>query len=126
MHIEPWQWAIGAAAALLVGISKTGVPGIGIMVVPLLGIGFGGRLGAGVMLPLLIMGDVFAVAWYRRHAQWNKLIGLFPWVVVGMAGGTYALWLTGSSKGSKDVTDILRLAGAGDASCPSAAKQVGR
>jgi len=107
MHLEPWQWVIGAAAALLVGISKTGVPGIGILVVPLLAMGFGGRLGAGVMLPLLIMGDIFAVAWYRKHTQWNKLVGLFPWVVVGMAGGTVALWLTGSSKGSKDVTDIL-------------------
>lgn len=107
MHLEPFQWVVGALAALLVGISKTGVPGIGILVVPLLAMGFGGRLGAGVMLPLLIMGDVFAVAWYRRHCQWDKLVGLFPWVVVGMAFGTATLWLTGGAKGSKDATDLV-------------------
>lgn len=107
MNLEPWQWALGAAAALMVGISKTGVPGIGILVVPLLAAVFGGRLSAGVMLPMLIMGDVFAVAWYRRHAQWDKLVGLLPWVVVGMALGTAALKITGDAKGSKDVTDIV-------------------
>lgn len=107
MNLEPWQWALGALAALLVGISKTGVPGIGILVVPLLAAVFGGRLSAGVMLPMLIMADVFAVAWYRRHAQWNTLIGLLPWVVVGMAFGTAALKLTGDAKGSRDVTDIV-------------------
>jgi uncharacterized membrane protein YfcA len=107
MHLEPFQWITGALAALLVGISKTGVPGIGILVVPLLSLGFGGRLGAGVILPLLIMGDVFAVAWYRRHCQWAKLVGLLPWVVVGMAFGTAALWITGGDKGSKDATDVV-------------------
>ena len=73
---------------MFVGISKTGVPGIGILVVPLLAYGFGGRLSAGVMLPMLIMGDLFAVAWYRRHAQWDKLVGLLPWVYGGVALGT--------------------------------------
>lgn len=107
MNLEPWQWALGSLAALMVGVSKTGVPGIGILVVPLLAAVFGGRLSAGVMLPMLIMGDVFAVAWYRRHAQWDKLLGLLPWVAAGMALGTVALKITGDSKGSKDVTDIV-------------------
>ncbi len=105
--MEPYQWITGALAALWVGISKTGVPGIGILVVPLLGIGFGGRLGAGVMLPLLIMGDVFAVAWYKQHCQWEKLVSLLPWVVVGLALGTAVLWITGGGKSSKDVTDVV-------------------
>ena len=94
---------LGAVAALLVGISKTGVPGVGTPVVPLLAAAFGGRPSIGIMLPLLIMGDVFAVAWYRRHAQWDKLIGLLPWVVVGLALGTGALQITGEMKGVKDV-----------------------
>ena len=104
---EIWQWAIGFGAALFVGISKTGVPGIGILVVPLLAYGFGGRMAAGVMLPMLIVGDVFAVAWYRRHAQWDKLVGLLPWVYLGVAIGTIVLWKTGQSKALKDPTDII-------------------
>jgi len=107
MDLTTTQWIIGALAALFIGVSKTGVPGIGILVVPLLGAAFGGRLGAGVMLPLLIMGDVFAVAWYKRHAQWHALVGLLPWVVAGMAAGTATLWVTGAAKGSKDITDLV-------------------
>ena len=94
---------LGAVAALLVGISKTGVPGVGTPVVPLLAAAFGGRPSIGIMLPLLIMGDVFAVAWYRRHAQWDKLVGLLPWVVVGLVIGAGALQVTGEMKGAKDI-----------------------
>lgn len=107
MQLEPSQWLFGAAAALLVGISKTGVPGVGIFVVILLANIFGARSSIGIMLPMLIMGDCFAVAWYRRHAQWDRLIGLLPWVVVGMAFGSAALWGTGRLGGSKDVLSIL-------------------
>ena len=103
MDFGPWEWAFGAAAALLVGISKTGVPGVGILVVPLLASTFGGRPSIGIMLPMLIMGDIFAATWYRRHVQWDKLIGLLPWVVVGLAIGTVTLQWTARLPDSKDV-----------------------
>ena len=69
LDLTVWQWLLGAAAALLVGVSKTGIPGVGILVVTLLAQAFGGWNSVGVMLPMLILGDVFAVAWYKRHAQ---------------------------------------------------------
>ncbi len=103
LGFEYWQWGCGAVAALLVGISKTGVPGVSTPVVPMLAAAFGGRLSIGIMLPLLIMGDVFAVAWYRRHAQWDKLVGLLPWVVVGLLIGTAALQVTGEMNSVKDI-----------------------
>lgn len=103
MHLELWQWAMGAGAALLVGISKTGIPGVGILVVPLLAATFGGRPSIGIMLPMLIMGDIFAATWYRRHVQWHTLIGLLPWVVVGLAIGTVTLWKTGKMTGTRDL-----------------------
>ena len=107
MHFEPMQWTLGAAAALLVGVSKTGMPGAGILVVPLLAAAFGGMPSVGVMLPMLIMADCFAVGWYKRHAQWDKLVGLLPWVVVGLSAGTYALWRVGESKSHKDVMGVI-------------------
>ena len=103
MSLELWQWAMGAGAALLVGISKTGVPGVGILVVPLLAEAFEARPSIGIMLPMLIMGDIFAAAWYKRHVQWDKLIGLLPWVVVGLAIGTVTLQWTAKLPESKDV-----------------------
>jgi hypothetical protein len=33
MHLEPWQWVLAVAAALLVGVSKTGLAGIGVLFV---------------------------------------------------------------------------------------------
>jgi hypothetical protein len=107
MHIELWQWLLGALAGWLVGVSKTGVPGVGILVVPLLAAAFGGQASVGIMLPMLIFGDCFAVAWYRRHAQWDKLIGLLPWVVAGMGLGAAALWALGKFGGHKDVLALL-------------------
>lgn len=107
MHLELWQWLFGAGAALLVGISKTGIPGVGILVVPLLASTFGGRQSVGIMLPMLIMGDVFAVAWYRRHAQWDVLLRLLPWVVIGVGFGSVAMWLFGELKTSRDILNIV-------------------
>lgn len=98
---------VGAGAALLVGISKTGVPGIGILVVPLLAYAFGGRPSIGIMLPMLVMGDIFAVVWYKRHAQWDKLVGLLPWVVAGVGIGALALWQTGKLNGGKDIVGVV-------------------
>ena len=49
------------------------------------------RLSAGWLLPVLLTADLFAIVYYRRHAAANRLFTLFPWVVIGLAAGTYAL-----------------------------------
>lgn len=102
-----WQVLVGAFAGFLIGVSKTGVPGVGILVVPLLAEVFGGRASVGTMLPMLIVGDVFAVLWYRHHAQWNRLIELIPWVVVGMAIGAFLLWRLGETGGGRDLLEPI-------------------
>lgn len=104
---DAWQLLLGAFSAFLIGVSKTGVPGIGILVVPLLATAFGGRASIGTMLPMLIVGDIFAVRWYRQHTQWKRLIELIPWVVVGMALGALVLWRLGEAKGGKDLLEPL-------------------
>jgi hypothetical protein len=75
--------------------------------VPLLAAAFGGRASVGIMLPMLIIGDCFAVAWYRRHAQWSKLVGLLPWLVVGMGLGAGVLWLVTTAQARRDVLSAL-------------------
>lgn len=95
MPFEPWQLLIGAVGALLVGVSKTGLPGVGILAVPLMVAVFGGRLSIGALLPLLIFADCFAVAFYRVHARWDHLRRLAPWVLVGLLSGTVLLGVLG-------------------------------
>jgi len=103
IELEPWQWAIGAASALLIGFSKTGVPGSGILAVPMMALVFGGRLSVGATLPMLILADCFAVAFYRAHAEWHHLRKLGPYVVLGLAVGFAALYFLGVAKPERDV-----------------------
>jgi len=101
MQILLWQWVVGGLGALLIGMSKTGMPGVGILTVTLLAQAFGGWNSVGVMLPLLVFADIFAVAWYRRHAQWGILVRLLPWVVGGMVLGAWALHYFGQTDHTK-------------------------
>jgi uncharacterized membrane protein YfcA len=90
-----------------VGVSKTGVPGVATPVVPFLAAVFGSRASVGIMVLMLICGDCFAIAWYRRHAQWRQLIGLLPWVLVGMGMGAATLWVMGRFASERDYVGIL-------------------
>jgi uncharacterized membrane protein YfcA len=103
------QWTFGVLAALLLGFTKTGIPGAGILVVPLLANIFGGRLAVGSMVPLLIFGDLFAVAFYRRNTRWDKLRELLPAVVFGMALGGLVLWKLGEQSGKDRLNPVLGL-----------------
>jgi hypothetical protein len=94
-HLAPWQWALGALCAYFVGIAKTGVPGLGTLVVPMIVFTVGdARSSAAWLLPILSTADVFAVVYWRRHAAAGKLFSLAPWVVAGMIGGAAALALS--------------------------------
>ena len=93
-NLAPWQWFLGAFCAFMIGVAKTGMPGVGILVIPLMVITVGDtKHSAGWLLPILCTADLFAVFYWRRHAAANKLFSMAPWVVVGMAGGAAALYL---------------------------------
>ena len=101
------QWFLGLLTALFVGFSKTGIPGAGVLVVPLMAQAFGARLSVGTTLVILLMGDVFAVYWFRRHAQLDRIWKLAPWVVVGMILGGVALWQLGERHGKDMMSPII-------------------
>jgi uncharacterized membrane protein YfcA len=90
--IEGWQWALGAACAIMIGVAKTGVPGLGALIVPLMVFTVGdSRYSAAWAAPLLIVGDIFAVWYWRREAEGRELLSLAPWVAAGMLLGGAAL-----------------------------------
>lgn len=78
---------VGLAAAYIVGVSKTGVPGAAILAVPMFATIVDGRLIPGATLPILIVADLFAVAWYRTHTRWDLLRPLAWWIGAGYVCG---------------------------------------
>lgn len=84
------QWILLAVCAMLVGMSKVGVPGVSMLAVPTLAIIFGGKASTGILLPMLMMADIFGVSYYHRHAEWKYLWKLLPWAAIGIG---IALWV---------------------------------
>jgi uncharacterized membrane protein YfcA len=84
-----FEWAVLALSALAFGLSKTGLGGLGTLFVPLMAHFFGGKASAGLVLPMLVMADLIAVAYYRRHADWAVLLKLLPWAFAGIVIGTF-------------------------------------
>lgn len=91
MNFEPWQWVVAVLAAALVGLSKTGISGLGMLSVVLFAQVMPAKQATGLVLPLLCFGDIVAVASYRRHATWSHLWKLFPWTAAGVVAGYFAL-----------------------------------
>jgi len=93
-HLAPWQWLLGIFSAFMIGVAKTGAPGVGTMIAPLMVLTVGdARFATAWTLPVLSTADVFAVAYWRRHAEARQLFSLIPWVLVGIAGAAAALSL---------------------------------
>jgi uncharacterized membrane protein YfcA len=91
MSFEPWQWALIATAAMLVGVAKAGIAGLGILFVVMFSMVIPAKEATGVVLPLLCLGDLVAVVAYRRHANWSHLWRLFPWAAAGLGLGWFAM-----------------------------------
>lgn len=91
MVLEPWQWALAALAAFLMGLSKTGITGLGIFAVVIFASILPARDSVGVVLVILIAGDLVAITVYRREADWKHLFRLFPWAAIGVMLGALAV-----------------------------------
>ena len=91
--ISALQWLTLVGAALLIGVNKTAMPGIGILPVVMLATVFDARLSTGLQLGMLAVTDIMAVIYFRRHADWKILVRLLPWAFVGLALGAGILRL---------------------------------
>ncbi len=76
---------------MLVGITKTGIPGIGILVVPMMAMVLPARKSTGILLGILILADLFAILYHRRNARWSHVIRLLPAAFVGIVAGFFGL-----------------------------------
>ena len=69
--------------AFCIGMSKTGLAGAGMLVVPIMASVFGAKESTGIVLPMLVMADIFGVSYYNRHAEIGYLIKLAPSTILG-------------------------------------------
>ncbi len=85
---SPLQWTLAIVAAVGMGISKGGLAGIGLLHVVIFAFLFGARDSTGVVLPMLIIGDICAVTLLHQHARWDYVWRMLPPACLGVILGT--------------------------------------
>lgn len=91
MAYEFWQWLLFGVAAMIIGMSKCGIPGLGILNVAIFQNILLAKDATGFGLPLLVAGDICAVIAFRRHADWLRILNLIPWAGIGVVAGFFVL-----------------------------------
>lgn len=107
--LDPWAWVALGVAAVTIGISKTALPGANILAIALFATVLPARTSTAAMLLLLMVGDVFAILAYRRHAHWPTLMRLAPAVVAGLLVGFAFLAVAGDGIVRRAIGVILLL-----------------
>ena len=71
-------WVFAAVATFVVGVSKGGIPGVGILAVPILAQVISPVVAAGLLLPLYVISDFYGLWLYRKdYDLWNIKIMVF-------------------------------------------------
>ena len=107
VNLTPWQWTLLAVGAFFVGMSKTGFAGLGVLGVAIFANVLPARDSTGALVPLLVCADFFGVAFFRKHAEWPHLWKLFPWVILGVVLGCFALGKFNNADAQKTIGIIL-------------------
>jgi len=80
-------WWLAFVCTMLIGFTKSGIAGLGILTVPFMAFLFKGGQSTGVLLPLLLAGDVMAMLFWRKHALWRHLRDIIPVAFAGIILG---------------------------------------
>jgi uncharacterized membrane protein YfcA len=84
---SPFGWLLLAIAAFGIGITKSGFSGVSMVHVILFAYVFGARESTGIVLPMLIAGDIFAMTVYGKHANWKYVRRMFGPAMIGVVAG---------------------------------------
>jgi uncharacterized protein len=86
-ELSVWQWVCVIVSACLVGLSKTGIGALALPGTLIIASVFGGKESTGIMLPMLLIADAFAIYYYKQHADWGNIKKLLPSVFIGLILG---------------------------------------
>ena len=90
-QLLPSDWLYLAVASAGIGFSKSGFPGVSMLHVAVFAMIFEAKLSTGVLLPMLIFGDVCAITFFGRRAVWSQIRRLLPPTLVGIVAGWYLM-----------------------------------
>lgn len=85
------QWLLAGLAAFCIGFSKSGFSGVGLVTVIIMARLFPPMLSTGVLLPLLICGDILSVLVFHQHAKWPLIWRMLPPTILGIIGGYFLM-----------------------------------
>lgn len=106
MTFDGFFW-LASLAALLVGLSKGGLPTIGMLGVPVLSLVMSPVKAAVLLLPIYVISDMVSVWLYRRDFSLPNLKILVPASIVGVLVG----WLTASVTSDSAVKLLIGVIG---------------
>jgi len=82
-HLDVLAVVVVTVCAVLYGVSKTAMPVAGVVAGTVLAGVLGPAQATGFVVPLLILGDLIGLAFYRSHADWRVIVRVIPGVLVG-------------------------------------------
>ena len=82
-----FDWMLLAIAAFGIGITKSGFSGVSMVHVYLFASVFGAKDSTGIVLPMLIAGDIFAMSVYGKRANWSYVRRMMPPTMIGVVVG---------------------------------------
>ena len=77
--------------AMGIGFSKSGFSGVSMLHVIVFAIVFGAKASTGILLPMLVIGDICAIYFFGKTVQWNHVRRLLPPTLIGVVFGTFLL-----------------------------------
>ncbi len=103
MTTDAGFWTVAIIASALVGLSKGGLPVVGMLAVPVLALAIPPVAAAGLLLPVYVVSDMFGLYAYRRDFDRRVLAILAPAAVIGVALG----WATAALVPERLITGIV-------------------
>lgn len=101
MQPDVWFWVCAISASLLVGASKGGLPGVGILGVPILSLATTPGIAAGLLLPILITSDIYGLWIYHKNYDLRN-------IKILVAAGTLGI-LIGWATAKNTSDDLVKL-----------------
>ena len=102
MPIDFWFWALAIVASLCVGVSKGGLPLVGILAVPIMSLVISPVVAAGLLLPIYVVSDMYGLWIYRHEFDKRNIVILVPAATIGIGIG----WATAHVT-SEDAVKLL-------------------